>query len=147
MKIMAIDYGEKYIGIAVNEPIFMTVHGRETLIRRNLSEDMAYLLDLMTKENIDRLVVGLPLNEDLQDTATSLKIRSFVKNLEKKMMYSSKEYKKVEVVLWNERFTTQDADVLLQEGSVPKRDRKKYLDQLSAVLLLENYIAENRFVS
>lgn len=147
MKIMAIDYGKKYIGIAVNEPIFMTVHGRETLIRRNLSEDMAYLLDLMTKENIDRLVVGLPLNEDLQDTATSLKIRSFVKNLEKKMMYSSKEYKKVEVVLWNERFTTQDADILLQEGSVPKRDRKKYLDQLSAVLLLENYIAENRFVS
>lgn len=147
MKIMAIDYGKKYIGIAVNEPIFMTVHGRETLIRRNLSEDMAYLLDLMTKENIDRMVVGLPLNEDLQDTATSLKIRSFVKNLEKKMMYSSKEYKKVEVVLWNERFTTQDADILLQEGSVPKRDRKKYLDQLSAVLLLENYIAENRFVS
>lgn len=142
MKIMAIDYGEKFIGIAVNEPVFMTVHGRDTLLRRDLSSDMAYILELATKEDVDMILVGLPLSEDGTETKTSEKVRSFVKNLKKKMLYSSKSYKNVDIVFWNERFTTRDADLLLEEDAVPRRKRKRYLDKLSAMLLLEDYISE-----
>lgn len=138
---MAIDYGEKYIGIAVNEPVFMTVHGRDTLLRRDLASDMAHILELATKEDADMLLVGLPLSDDGAETKTSEKVRSFVKNLKKKMLYSSKAYKRMEIVFWNERFTTQDANLLLEEDAVPRRDRKQYLDKLSAMLLLEDYIA------
>lgn len=140
-KIMAIDYGEKYIGIAVNEPHFMTVHGRDTLVRRDSSGDMAYILELATAEEADILLIGLPLSEDGTETKTSEKVRSFAKNLKKKMLYSSKAYRNMEFVFWNERFTTQDANLLLEEDAVPGRERKRYLDKLSAMLLLEDYIA------
>lgn len=141
MKIMAIDYGEKYIGIAVNEPVFMTVHGRDTLLRSVLACDIAHILELATKEDADLLLVGLPLGDDGAETKTSEKVRSFVKSLKKKMLYSSRTYKNMEVVFWNERFTTQDANLLLEEDAVPRKDRKRYLDKLSAMLLLEDYIA------
>lgn len=141
---MALDYGEKFIGIAVNEPVFMTVHGRETLHRIKTSNDVEHILTLIQNEDVDLLIVGLPLNEKGEETATSEKVRVFVRNLEKKMKYSTKNYKLVRIELWNERYTTQDATLILEERGIPKSERKKYLDQLSAILLLENYISENQ---
>lgn len=147
MKLMALDYGDKYIGIAVNEPLFMTVHGRDTLVRRSMAEDLSYLLRLASKEEIDLLVIGLPLNECGEETETSAKVRSFARQLNKKMRYSSSDYRPFETVFWDERFTTLDADLILEEDEIPRSERKKYVDKLAAVLLLENYIAENDFRS
>lgn len=144
MKIMAIDYGEKYIGIAVNEPLFMTVHGRDTLVRKTLASDMAYLLQLMRREEVDLLVVGLPLNEAGEETVTSEHVRRFVKQLKKKMQYSAHGYSVVPIEFFDERYTTQDAHEILEADWIPKRERKRYLDKLSAILLLEAYLDAHR---
>ncbi len=143
MKIMALDYGSKFVGIAVNEEVFMTVHGRETLTRTSLLRDVEYILRLANDENIDLLVVGLPLNQDGEETETSEKVRVFVRNLQKKIKYSTNGYRDIPIEFWNERYTTQDAALVLKERGIPASERKKYLDQLSAIFILENYISEN----
>ncbi len=141
---MALDYGEKYIGIAVNEPLFNTVHGRDTLVRKNLASDISYILEQISNEDVGLLLVGLPLNEDGEETATSAKVRSFVRNIQKKMHYSSRNHKKVEIRFWNERYTTQDADLILEEKQIPRSERKKYIDKIAAILLLEDYLAARK---
>lgn len=146
MKIVALDYGEKFIGIAVCEPVFMTVHPRKALARTVLARDIEYILTLLENESADLLVVGLPLNQCGEETETSARVRTFVRNLEKKMAYSTRGYRKVPVEFWDERYTTMDADLILEESGVPKSERKKDIDSLSAVLILEDYIGSKGLV-
>lgn len=144
MRIMALDYGEKYIGIAVSEPTFGTVHGRDTLVRSNLTSDVVCILEQIDREDVGLLLVGLPLNEEGEETRTSVKVRSFVRNLEKKMRYSSRNYRQVPIEFWDERYTTQDADELLNERNIPRSERKKYIDRIAAILLLEDYLTRKK---
>lgn len=139
---MALDYGEKYIGIAINDVLLFTAQGRPTLVRTNLRDDLAHILELATAEQVGTIIIGLPLSEDGADNPISLRVRAFAKQLEKKIKYSTKGYESdVAIEFWDERFTTQDADLLLSEGEIPKKNRKKYLDRLAAVLLLEDYLS------
>lgn len=141
-RVMALDYGEKYIGIAINDVLLFTAQGRPTLLRTNLRDDLAHILGLAKKEQVNTIVIGLPLSEDGTENPTSLRVRAFAKQLEKKIKYSTKGYEAdIAIEFWDERFTTQDADLLLSEGEIPKKNRKKYLDRLAAVLLLEDYLA------
>lgn len=141
-RVMALDYGEKYIGIAINDVLLFTAQGRPTLLRTNLRDDLAHILGLAKEEQVNTIVIGLPLSEDGTENPTSLRVRAFAKQLEKKIKYSTKGYEAdIAIEFWDERFTTQDADLLLSEGEIPKKNRKKYLDRLAAVLLLEDYLA------
>lgn len=140
---MGIDVGTKTIGIAISDPMEVIAEPRETYWRKNTSKDIAYLYEMMCKEKVELLVVGCPLSDTQEETEMSVKIRSFIKQFEKKMKYVYHPQRKVPIVYWDERYTTQDAELILREQSVKKNEWKKTIDGIAASLILRSYMEGN----
>lgn len=140
-RIMALDIGSKFIGVAVSDPLFMTAQARKTIVRSSTKADVAQIVGMIKVDNVTELVVGHPISQDGSENPTSQMVLAFVKQLEKKISYTDRIEKRPVIRMHSERFTTQDADLILEEQGVKKRDRKKYLDELAAIMILENYIS------
>ncbi len=106
--------------------------GRGYLVRKTLEEDVAALLDFVRREGLGKLVVGLPLRTDLKESAQTKKVFPLVEAL---------RAKGVEVELWDERFTTRLAKERLKHAPKRLRRDKGKLDELAALVLLEDYLA------
>ncbi|MFC1851472.1 Holliday junction resolvase RuvX [candidate division CSSED10-310 bacterium] len=132
MKILALDYGEKSIGVAVSDPLLITAQGRQTIIRKNLSRDITVLQQLIEVENITKIILGLPLNMDGSHSPMSREVQQFATVLEEKL--------KLPVIFWDERLTSALAEKALLEGNCRRARRKKEIDRLAAVLILQNYL-------
>lgn len=105
--------------------------GRGYLVRKTLEEDVEALLDFVRREGLGKLVVGLPLRTDLKESAQAGKV----------LPGGGLEGQGVEVELWDERFTTKLAQERLKHAPKRLRRDKGKLDELAAVVLLEDYLA------
>ena len=131
-RILALDYGTKRVGIAVTDPLkiiatsLITVHANETL---------DYIKTYMTKESVELIVVGLPVQMNGQPSEVEVHIKSFLKKL-------INQIPEIPVVRYDERFTTKMAISSMIEGGYKKKDRrdKKNLDSISATLILQGYL-------
>lgn len=140
MRFLALDVGTKTIGIAMTDPLGVIAQAVETYLRKNRSEDIAYIVDLIERFEVDAVLVGLPLSTSGEETLMSEKVRAFVAQLQKKLRYTSRTRRNPEILLWDERHSTQDARELLWEQKISTRDHKKYIDQIAACLILEDYL-------
>ena len=132
MRVGALDVGEARIGLAVGEEGVPLASGRGYLVRKTLEEDVEALLDFVRREGLGKLVVGLPLRTDLKGSAQAGKVLPLVEAL---------RARGVEVELWDERFTTKLAQERLKHAPKRLRRDKGKLDELAAVVLLEDYLA------
>ncbi|RTG95360.1 Holliday junction resolvase RuvX [Thermus scotoductus] len=132
MRLGALDVGEARIGLAVGEEGSPFAFGRGYLVRRSLEEDVAALLDFVRREGLGKLLVGLPLRTDLKESAQAQRVLPLVEAL---------RAKGVEVELVDERYTTQAAARCLKHAPKRIRREKGRLDEMSAVILLEGYLA------
>ena len=132
MRVGALDVGEARIGLAVGEEGVPLASGRGYLVRKTLEEDVEALLDFVRREGLGKLVVGLPLRTDLKESAQEGKVLPLVEAL---------RARGVEVELWDERFTTKLAQERLKHAPKRLRRDKGKLDELAAVVLLEDYLA------
>lgn len=132
MRVGALDVGEARIGLAVGEEGVPLASGRGYLVRKTLEEDVEALLDFVRREGLGKLVVGLPLRTDLKESAQAGKVLPLVEAL---------RARGVEVELWDERFTTKLAQERLKHAPKRLRRDKGKLDELAAVVLLEDYLA------
>lgn len=132
MRVGALDVGEARIGLAVGEEGVPLASGRGYLVRRTLEEDVEALLDFVRREGLGKLVVGLPLRTDLKESAQAKRVLPLVEAL---------RARGVEVELWDERFTTKLAQERLKHAPKRLRRDKGKLDELAAVVLLEDYLA------
>ncbi|AMA75037.1 Holliday junction resolvase [Thermus parvatiensis] len=132
MRVGALDVGEARIGLAVGEEGVPLASGRGYLVRRTLEEDVEALLDFVRREGLGKLVVGLPLRTDLKESAQAKRVLPLVEAL---------KARGVEVELWDERFTTKLAQERLKHAPKRLRRDKGKLDELAAVVLLEDYLA------
>ncbi len=132
MRVGALDVGEARIGLAVGEEGVPLASGRGYLVRRGLEEDVAALLDFVRREGLGKLVVGLPLRTDLKESAQAQKVLPLVEAL---------RAQGVEVELWDERYTTRLAKERLKHAPKRLRRDKGKLDELAALVLLEDYLA------
>lgn len=132
MRVGALDVGEARIGLAVGEEGVPLASGRGYLVRRTLEEDVEALLDFVRREGLAKLVVGLPLRTDLKKSAQAKRVLPLVEVL---------KARGVEVELLDERFTTKLAQERLKHAPKRLRRDKGKLDELAAVVLLEDYLA------
>jgi len=132
MRVGALDVGEARIGLAVGEEGVPLASGRGYLVRKTLEEDVEALLDFVRREGLGKLVVGLPLRTDLKESAQVQRVLPLVEAL---------RARGVEVELWDERFTTKLAQERLKHAPKRLRRDKGKLDELAAVVLLEDYLA------
>ena len=136
MRIMGLDYGSKTVGVAVSDALLLTAQGVEIVRRERedkLRQTLARIEVLIKEYEVEKIVLGYPINMDDTEGVRCEKTLVFKEMLEKRTG--------LEVVLWDERLTTVAADELMAEVGIKKREeRKKYVDMLAAVLILQEYL-------
>ena len=132
MKVLGLDIGEKRIGIAVSDALRCTAQGLTVLQRSGAAEDIGAIKDLINASQVSEVVVGFPKNMDGSVGEGAQKVLSFVRNLEEALS--------IPVILWDERLTTAEATRMLLEADVTRSKRKKVVDKIAAVLILQGYL-------
>lgn len=135
MRVMGLDFGSRTVGVAVSDPLGLTAQGIETIWRKEenkLRRTCARIEELIREYEVDCIVLGLPrhMNNDVGDRAE--------KSLEFGEMLRRRTG--LEVVMWDERLTTVQAERTLIESNVRREDRKKYVDKIAAVFILQGYL-------
>ena len=132
MRIMALDVGSKRIGVALSDPLKITAQGLETFQRTTLEEDIRGLWQLIDQHEVSQLVVGLPKNMDGTIGFKAEEVRQFIADLTAQ--------RSIEVIWVDERLTTVSAERTLLEADVSRAKRKKVIDKMVAVLILQSYL-------
>lgn len=135
MRIMSLDYGSKTVGVAVCDPLMITAQGVETITRKEenkLRKTLARIEALIAEYQIETIVLGYPKNMDDSIGERAKKAEEFQAALVRRTG--------LPVVLWDERLTTIEANEILMESGVHRQDRKKVIDKVAAVLILQSYL-------
>ena len=133
MRILALDLGKRRIGVAMSDPLGITAQGQQTIERTNIREDMARLKAFIGENGVGLDVVGNPLHMSGNEGRGSGHAREFAERLG--------SHAKVAVEMWDERLTSVEAGRVLRKSGISIEKRAKAVDRLSAVLILDNYLA------
>ena len=131
-RIMAIDYGDVRIGIALSDLTRTIANGYENYTRKELDADMAHLVDIARANNVRKVVFGLPYNMDGTDSDQTVKTRQFAE--------SFASASGLEIVYQDERLTSKIAERVLIDSDMSRAKRKGVLDKLSATIILQDYL-------
>ncbi len=137
-RILAIDWGEKRIGLAVSDPLGIIASGLATFEKKSDFDLISHLKQLISEQEVAKIILGFPKNMDGSVGPKGEEVLAFKASLEKEI--------NVPVILWDERLTTLSAQRSLREAKVKLKKGKKFLDKISAVLILQNYLdhAQNK---
>ncbi len=138
MRKIALDVGDKTVGIALSDELGITAQGLMTLERVGIRKDTTKILELVREYNCDTIVIGLPKKLDGTDSLQTEKVYEFRRMLENKMR--STAMKGIEVVWQDERLTTVMAEKVLIEADVSRKKRKQVIDKQAAVLIMQSYL-------
>ncbi len=138
MRVIALDVGDKTVGIALSDELLMTAQGLKTLERVGIRKDTSKVLEITKEYNCSTIVVGLPKKLDGSDSPQTEKVYEFKLMLENKL--KSTGVKDIEVVFQDERFTTLMAEKVLISADVSRKKRKEVIDKQAAVLILQGYL-------
>jgi putative Holliday junction resolvase len=135
-RILAIDYGQKRTGLAVTDPLKIIANGLTTVPTAQLE---AFILDYVKREEVERIVVGLPRQNSGEYSENMKRITPFVNRLKKVLPDTP-----VEMV--DERFTSVLAHRAMLDAGLKKKDRqnKALVDEISACIILQTYMESNR---
>ena len=135
MRVMGLDYGSKTVGVAISDPLGITAQGIETIERKEenkLRKTLARIEELVKEYEVEKIVLGFPknMNNTIGERAEkSLELRAM---LERRIG--------IPVTMWDERLTTVEAERTLIESNVRRENRKKYVDKIAAVFILQGYL-------
>lgn len=131
-RILAIDYGQKRVGLAVTDPMQITANGLDTV---GVHEIFEYLQKYVEKEGVEKFVIGYPQQMNGQESDSMKYIRPFVAGLKKR-------FPNIELLYVDERFTSALAHKTMQEAGLKKKARqnKPLVDKIAAVIILQSYL-------
>ena len=132
-RILGLDVGEKTIGVAVSDELGWTAQGLLTLKRENAQQDFAALNKLVETYEVEKVVVGLPKNMNNTIGEQAEKVIKFAKTLERK-------FPQIPVTFWDERLSTVAADNVLISADLSRKKRKRVINTLAAVFILQGYL-------
>jgi len=134
-RIIGLDFGSMTCGVAMSDPLLVTAQGLETIRRiheNKLRKTLARIEELIVEYGAEKIVLGLPKKLDGTEGERAQKSREFAAMLERRTG--------LEVILWDERFTTVEASRALDAANLDHADKSKVIDKLAAVLILQNYL-------
>ena len=142
MRVLGLDYGTKTVGVAVSDPLKITAQPLETIERKSagkLRQTLARIEAIIEEygaagpqEKIEKIVLGYPKNMNNTEGDRCEATVSFKDDLERRTG--------LEVVLWDERLTTVEAERILMDSGVRRENRKTYIDKMAAAVILQNYL-------
>lgn len=134
MRKMGLDLGSKTLGVAVSDAMGWTAQGLETIKINEAQKDfgMKRLGEIIREHEVSEIVLGLPKNMNGTIGPRGEASQEFAQLLEKKF--------KLPVHLWDERLTTMAAERVLLEADVSRGKRKKVIDKMAAVMILQGFL-------
>jgi len=131
-RVLAIDYGDRRIGLAISDPLGIAAQGLPTLENRSAEHVIGALGELVAKYSVDEIVVGLPLNMDGSEGEQAAKVRAFADRLRSLG---------TPVHFVDERLTTERAKRTMREAGLSREKRIGRTDRLAAQFILQAYLA------
>lgn len=131
-RILALDVGRKRIGLAISDELGITAQGIDTLQRTRIREDLDALKRIAADREVRTLLIGRPLHMSGDESRQSEYTAQFAERLGNHLG--------IPVVFWDERLTSAEAERILRSAGASLDQRKKAVDRLAAVLLLESYL-------
>jgi len=131
-RVLGIDYGEKRLGFAVSDEMEVVATPLAVHTRKKQGDDVTAVIRICRERNIERVVIGHPLNMDGSSGPAVDKVDEFAARL--------REQSDIEVEFWDERMSTMSAERVLIEGDMSRERRKKVIDKLAAQIILQNYL-------
>jgi len=132
MRIMGLDIGSHTIGVAISDELGITAQGLKTITRKSKEEDFEEISNIISQFEIGKIVVGLPRNMNGSLGKQAEMVFQWIKNLKEKIH--------LPMVTWDERLSTVEASRVLLEADVSRKKRKKAIDKLAAVIILQAYM-------
>ena len=132
-RVMGVDYGDARTGVAISDLLCSIVGSATVIHSRNTEKTINQLLELIQKNDVGEIVVGLPKNMNGTEGPRAELCREFAARLE--------EASGLKVVLWDERRTTVEAHNILSDHNYHGKRRKDTVDAVAASLILEGYLA------
>ncbi|WP_164668525.1 Holliday junction resolvase RuvX [Virgibacillus doumboii] len=134
MKIIGLDVGSKTIGVAVSDALGWTAQGLTTIKwdERDIHSADESLREIIDMHEVEKAVIGLPKNMNNTIGERGKASEDYAKHVEK--------IHNIPVVLWDERLTTMAAERVLLEADVSRKKRKKVIDKMAAVMILQGYL-------
>jgi putative Holliday junction resolvase len=134
-KILAIDYGERHIGIAISDEHHTFAFPLFTIDTRKQPDYIQKIAGVVMKEEIGKILIGLPTSPEGGETGKAKKVRRFADQLS--------EYVSVPIMFWDEAYTTQKAQSVLHLQGQSLKKHKEKLDMIAATILLEDFLQAN----
>jgi putative Holliday junction resolvase len=135
-RILGIDFGAKRLGLALSDETGRLARPLAVYERVNTETDYAFLQELIARESVTQIVLGLPTNMDGSLGPQAYETLAFKTDLEARF--------KISVELYDERLTTAEAERVLIGADVSRAQRKRLKDKLAAVLILQGYLDAQR---
>lgn len=132
-RLLGLDIGDRYIGIAVSDPLGLTAQPYRTYKRGTREDDIDFFRDIVDQYNVKTIVCGLPLNLDDTESAQTRKTKNYAGFLKNALGLENIEFV-------DERLTSREADEILDIGQVKRVNRKKNIDTIAAQLILQEYM-------
>ena len=129
------DYGSKTVGVAISDSLKITAQGIETIERKEenkLRQTLARIEALVKEYEVEKIVLGFPKNMNNTIGERAEKSLELKEKLERRIG--------IPVIMWDERLTTVEAERTLMESKVRRENRKKYVDKIAAVFILQGYL-------
>ena len=140
MHFLGIDYGDKYMGLALSDPTGLIASPLTTIYRsepENLKATVRQIRAVCEENDVHTIILGYPLNMDDSVGPRALKSEAFKRRLERDLY-------QVRVILWDERLTTCEAEIPLFENGMNRSQRKAVVDKIAAALILQSWLDAGR---
>ena len=132
MRTLALDVGTKTIGVAVSDELGITANGITTIKRGKIKHDLDALSRIIDQYKPSEILIGIPYNIDGAISQRGKEILNFANIL--KTTFS------LHVELWDESYSTADAQKVLLEANLSRKKRKRVIDKMAAVVILQDYL-------
>ena len=136
MRKLALDFGDKKIGVAISDALGITAQGKGYISRTDLKKDLEVIIDYIEKYSIDEIIVGMPKNMDGSYGPRAQKTQEFINFLNNNL--------DIPIKTWDERLTSKEAEKVLIKADMSRSARKEVIDQMAASLILDSYLQANK---
>jgi putative Holliday junction resolvase len=132
VRILALDHGTVRIGVATSDELKMIASPLEYIPAEPFDEFTDRLRILLQEQQVEQIVVGMPRNMDGSYGPAAERVRVFIDRL--------KQVTQIPIRTWDERLTSAQANRMLIQGNVRRKDRKQVVDKMAAAILLQSYL-------